>query len=87
MTKTSDICQLTGLKGKFVKAHIIPKGLMPKIRKDEPFIQLLENGRRRKLHHGLYDSKIVTRQGEDFLAELDSWAIDELRTNKLEWMG
>jgi hypothetical protein len=34
-----------------------------------------------------YDRSLVTREGEDILAALDSWAITELRKHKLVWTG
>lgn len=83
--KNYGICKLTNIEGKFVKSHIIPQGLIQKIRKNEPFLQPMEKGRAKKNWTGWYDTKLVTREGEDILAELDSWAVNILRKNKLVW--
>lgn len=86
-TKNTGKCNLTGDIDAFVKSHIIPKGLIPKTYKNIPFMQPLAKGKSKKVHHGYYDSNIVTRKGEDILAELDSWAISNFREKKLVWTG
>lgn len=85
--KKYGVCKLTQVEGKFVKSHIIPQAFIQKLMKDEPFIQSMGKGRVKKNWTGWYDSELVTREGEDILAELDSWAVNILRKNKLVWSG
>jgi hypothetical protein len=78
-------CKLTGQKGKFVKSHIIPKALT---RPEEPGLPLMESsdgtGNRRKWD-SWYDQKLVIRKGENFLRDIDTSAILELRKQQLLW--
>lgn len=82
------ICKLTGKKGKFVKSHIIPKALT---RPTEPGNQFFQpdprSSERRyiKRSDSWYDKTIVIREGEDYLSDLDDYAIEELRTLGLLW--
>ena len=83
----TDTCKLTGAKGRFVKSHLIPKALT---RPEAPGLPLIQrgSGRRQKIRwDSWYDSKLVTRQGEDILSDLDDWAIRYLRDQKLIWSG
>ncbi len=79
------ICKLTKKEGAFVKSHIIPQAFTQKIVRNEPFHQPMENGQYKKYWTSWYDPKLVIREGEDILAELDSWAATTLRRNKLVW--
>ncbi len=83
-----DVCKLTGCEGKFVKSHIIPKALTRPTRKGNKFIQKAVGSSRdhyMKRADSWYDTGIVTREGEDFLADYDSHAISELRNKGLLW--
>ena len=80
-------CKLTKNNGKFVDSHIIPQGFIHKVQKEEPFMQPMGKGRAKKNWTGWYDSTIVIREGEDYLSNLDSWAISVLREKKLVWSG
>jgi len=80
-------CKLTRSKGKFVRAHLIPKALT---RPEEPglsFKQFGQDGRLTRRWDSWYDSQLVTERGEEILAELDSWAIEALRKHRLIWSG
>ena len=52
-----------------------------------PFVEGGEGKRPRRRWSSWYDNRLVTEAGEAILAELDSWAIEELRRYKLVWSG
>jgi hypothetical protein len=78
-------CQLTGERGAYVKSHIIPAALT----------RLPSNGKKiveagiglgvKSRFVGWYDNELVTRVGEDILEEIDTPAIEILRSHKLIW--
>lgn len=78
-------CKLTGQSGKFVKSHLLPLAL------SRPAIsgsKMVEGGPGRPLKmvsSSWYDTELVTRRGEDILANYDSEGIAELRRHKLVW--
>jgi hypothetical protein len=78
------VCKLTGTHGKFVKCHIIPAALTPPEVKGDP---LHQGGQGRSVRRisSWYDKALVTRAGEEFLRDLDTWGIRELRQQKLIW--
>lgn len=82
---TTGVCKLTFVKGKSVKSHIIPKALT---RPEEPGLPLMETsagvGVKRKWD-SWYDQKLVIRKGENYLRDIDTSAIIELRRNQLLW--
>lgn len=81
-------CKLTGREGKFVKSHIIPKALTRPSVPGSKFIQKnAGNGPNAYIRRSdsWYDSSIVTREGENYLAALDAHAIEELRNFGLLW--
>ena len=83
----SGICKLTGTSGAFVKSHLIPKALT---RPEDPGLPLIQGGsgkRAKRRWDSWYDSKLVTRRGEDILSALDDRAIRYLRSEKLLWSG
>lgn len=80
-------CKLTGTTGKFVKSHIIPKALTKPAFEGRMFWQGGPVSKPQKRRTSWYDQGIVTREGEDILADLDSWAIKFLRSKKLVWSG
>lgn len=80
-------CKLTGLKGKFVKSHLIPKALTRPEQPGLPFVQGGSGQRAQRRWDSWYDARLVTREGEDILSELDNWAIRFLRSQKLLWSG
>ncbi|MEO2279183.1 hypothetical protein [Pseudoalteromonas pernae] len=82
------LCLLTGKKGKFVKSHIIPKSLTRPSKAGNKFLQPAAGSttvRLIKRADSWYDKSIVIREGEDYLSEIDSYAIDELRAQGLLW--
>ncbi|AWB65462.1 hypothetical protein C2869_02980 [Saccharobesus litoralis] len=82
------ICKLTGKKGKFVKSHIIPKSVTRPSQPGNKFYQadpINPEQRYFKRSDSWYDKSIVTREGEDVLSDLDSYAIKELRSWGLLW--
>jgi hypothetical protein len=81
-------CKLTGKNGIYVKSHIIPKALTRPSKPGNQFFQpdpLNKNKRYIRRSDSWYDKTIVTREGEDYLSELDSHAINELRELGLLW--
>lgn len=83
-----DTCKLTGKTGNYVKSHIIPKALTRPRVPGSKFLQLdpLYDGTRYiRRSDSWYDKGTVTREGEDYLSDLDSFAIDQLRLHGLVW--
>ncbi|MEY9717845.1 hypothetical protein ABIA22_000335 [Sinorhizobium fredii] len=80
------ICKLTGKTGKFVKCHLIPKALTKPDTAGMPFTEF-DGLQPKKVFSSWYDTTIVTREGEDVLADLDNWAIAYLRKSRLVWSG
>lgn len=79
-------CMLTYKHGRFVDAHIVPKAFTRPIG-NQKFIQ---GGRGQRIFRNpssWYDGKLVIRQGEDILRDIDDAAIRALRKAKLVWSG
>jgi len=85
-TKTGT-CKLTGLTGTFIRAHLLPRALTKPAIEGAYFIQAGKGTRPSRRWNSWYDDELVTRKGEDILAELDTWAIRVLREKKLVWSG
>ena len=83
--KKEGVCFLTGKRGGFVKAHIIPEALTKPSIAGEHFIQAGRGERPVKRWTSWYDPSLVTVEGEKILAAYDSWGIAELRRLKLVW--
>jgi hypothetical protein len=81
------ICRLTKKYGKFVKSHILPKALTRPEAPGQPFEQGGKGTRPVRRWDSWYDSHLVIREGEDILRDLDTWAIRELRNERLVWSG
>ena len=81
----SGTCKLTGDRGQFVKAHLIPRSLTKPNVPGNKFIQGGSGHRPIRRHSSWYDSKLVTNAGEKILSEYDNWAVKELRRLKLIW--
>lgn len=79
------VCRLTGERGRFVKAHIIPRALAPPRVGGEAFAQFGQRQRPSRRRESWYDQNIVTQTGEDILTSYDTFAIRELRRLKLVW--
>lgn len=78
-------CALTGSHGKFVKCHIVPQAFArPEIQGEALYQTSKANGGLRRWS-SWYDKNLVTREGEDFLSEIDDAAIKLLRKHQLVW--
>lgn len=82
---TTGICRLTMNRGKYVKSHIVPKGLTPKEIPGGPMFQSDGHERLKKRFDSWYDQRLVIRKGEDILASIDDDAIKEIQRLKLAW--
>ena len=80
-------CALTGVHGKFVKCHLLPRALTLPRPGGRRFPQLGEGLRPTKRLDSWYDSQLVTAEGEAVLAELDAFGIAALRKHKLLWQS
>jgi hypothetical protein len=78
-------CKLTLKEGSFVKAHLIPRALTTPAQKGMPFFQWKSGGTPKRRWSSWYDQNLVTRDGEDVLTGYDTWAITELRKQKVVW--
>jgi len=83
---TIGTCKLTLKPGTFVKSHMIPLAFSAPS-EGRYFIDGAPGGRPTRRPTSWYDRKLVTRSGEDILAELDSFAAAELRKARLVWSG
>lgn len=79
-------CKLTLKPGKFVKSHMIPLAFSAPS-EGCYFIDGAPGGRPTRRPTSWYDRELVTRSGEDILADLDSFAATELRKARLVWSG
>jgi hypothetical protein len=86
-TMAKGVCMLTGIRGKFVDAHLIPKSLTLPAKKGLPFVQSGGASRPIRRWSSWYDGRLVTQHGEDILSLLDNWATAELRRQRLVWSG
>lgn len=81
----SGVCKLTLRRGKFIRAHIIPKALTkPNVRGNQ-FVQFGMGLEPKQMWSSWCDDELVICDGEDILARYDAWAITELRRLKLVW--
>jgi hypothetical protein len=80
----TDICNLTGNSGKFVKAHIIPKAFFGEIGKVKA-ISSLPSERPRRTPQGQYDPKLVIAETEKQFAIWDTYGIKFMRKQVGTW--
>jgi hypothetical protein len=85
--KPHGYCKLTHRPGVFVDSHIIPEALTRPTVKGNPLFQYGDGPRPSRRWTSWYDPQLVTREGEDYLSALDTWAIAVLREHKLVWSG
>ncbi len=78
-------CRLTGDTGPFVKSHLIPVALTRLSKTGEMYVEAGIGWGQMRRASSWYDSKLVSRLGEDILAEIDDRGIKALRANKLIW--
>ena len=83
----NDLCKLTRTRGTFVKSHLLPRALTRPSKPGNPFIEHGEGRRPVKRWDSWFDYGLVTREGEDILAEIDDAGITELRRHRLVWSG
>jgi hypothetical protein len=81
------ICKLTNDRGKFVKAHLIPKALTRPAIAGAPFVETGLGRPPSRKWSSWYDHQIVIQKGEDHLSTIDTHGIAELRRHKLVWSG
>lgn len=81
------ICALVGEEGVFVKSHLIPQALTAHDMPGKHFVEAGNGFRPVKRFTSWYDDELVIRSGEDYLSEIDSRAVIELRKHKLVWSG
>ncbi len=79
--------RLTGQYGRFVVSHIIPKTLARPSVPGRSFFQAGNEDRPTRRLDSWCDPELVTRAGEDLLADLDSAGIELLRRHQLLWSG
>lgn len=85
--RRAGVCKLTGTVDQFVDSHIIPAALTRLGRAGEKRLEAgIGLGKKRRAN-SYYDGALVTRQGGDILARIDSAAIEELRGHHLVWSG
>lgn len=78
-------CALTGEHGQFVRSHLIPLALTRLGGTGEKFVEAgIGHGIKRR-SNSWYDYQLVTRSGEDVLADFDARGIELLRTHRLIW--
>jgi hypothetical protein len=85
--RLSGTCKLTLRSGPFVDSHILPEALTRPSVRGNPLYQYGNGARPTRRWSSWYDSQLVTAEGEQYLAELDTWAISVLRDHKLVWSG
>ena len=70
-------CKLTGKEGKGIRAHIIPRAFYaidPDEKKPHRLVTNSEGHYSQNLHIGVYDSAIVTEEGERIFSKWDDYA-------------
>lgn len=85
--KKHGFCKLTHRPGMFVDSHLIPQAFTRPTKAGAPLFQYGDAPRPSRRWTSWYDSELVTRDGEDILSALDTWAASVLRKHKLVWSG
>lgn len=80
-------CKLTKKNGKYINSHIIPRAITILSRNGERAVEAGIDVPTKKKFQGWYDNGLVIAKGENYLTELDTKGIKELRRNKLIWSG
>lgn len=80
-------CKLTGTKGRFVASHLIPLALTRLSRTGNKHIETGIGLGSKSRSNSWYDRQLVSREGEDTLAAIDTRGIEALRQHKLVWSG
>lgn len=79
------VCKLTGTKGTYIKCHLLPRALTVPPERGEVRVEAGEGRLPIARYDSWFDKTIVTRKGEDIFEALDTFAIAELRRQKLVW--
>lgn len=79
------VCKLTGKHGKFVASHILPRALTRLSHSGDKVREAALGVRPQWRPATWYDDRLVIREGEDILEEIDAPAIEVLRKHKLVW--
>lgn len=80
-------CRLTGEIGPYVKSHLIPRALTRLEGTGAKFVETGIGLGTKSRSNSWYDQGLVTRNGEDILAEIDAVGIHILREHRLVWSG
>lgn len=70
-----------------MKSHIIPKALTKLSDRGDVYIQAGSGRHPVRRRDSWYDSRLLSRAGEDIMMGFDSWGIECLRTHQLVWSG
>ena len=76
-SKKEIICKLTGTYGKGVKAHIVPKSFYMIEPQKDGVSKIMSNSpgvKPKKSPQGIYDTEIVTAEGEEYFKVYDDYA-------------
>jgi hypothetical protein len=79
------VCKLTGKRGKFVASHILPRALTTLSHSGEKVREAALGMRPLWRPATWYDDRLVIREGEDILEEIDTPGIEALRKHTLVW--
>jgi hypothetical protein len=86
MIRTIGTCRLTGVEGKYVKSHLLPRALTkPEIAGAKFWEHEVGRGRVNHRSDSWYDNQLVTQEGEDLLSLYDTRGITELRGLGMLW--
>lgn len=79
------VCKLTGIHGRFVVSHVLPRALTLISRSGEKVHESGLDARPKKRPPTWYDDQLVIAQGEKVLEDIDTTGIKLLRQHKLVW--
>lgn len=79
------ICRLTGVRGAFVKSHLIPQSLTRLPPTGQKAVETGIGLGVKRRPSSWYDETLVGRAGEDILARIDGDGIEQLRRARLVW--
>ncbi|QQK72416.1 hypothetical protein [Pectobacterium versatile] len=80
-------CKLTKKHGKYIDSHILPRAITILSKNGERAVETGIDIPTRKKFQGWYDNELVIAKGENYLTEIDTKGIKELRKHKLIWSG
>lgn len=81
------VCKLTLRPGRFVDSHLIPAALTRLSRTGKKYVETGIGHETKHRSNSWYDGELVTREGEDILADIDAKGIELLRKHRLVWSG